>query len=105
MDDKHLEIESKWTGNPGTKQIVNFIGFTGLVMAFWDDVFSHCDKSAGKMKDKTKEKVNNIDGNLGFFFLGLALKCSRDAANLCTVTPDLIAFLASQFLRTEMRKR
>lgn len=36
MDDKHLEIESKWTGNPGTKQIVNFIGSTGLVMAFWE---------------------------------------------------------------------
>lgn len=43
-------------------------------MAFWDDdMFSHCDKSAGKMKDKTKEKVNNIGGKLGFFFSGLAL--------------------------------
>ena len=40
---------------------------------FWDDVFSHCDKSSGKMKDKTKEKVNNMDGNLGFLFSGPAL--------------------------------
>lgn len=38
-----------------------------------DDVFSHCDKSAGKMKDKTKEQVNTTGGNLGFFFSGLAL--------------------------------
>lgn len=40
---------------------------------FWDDVFSHRDKSSGKMKDEVKEKVNNVDGNLGFFFSGPAL--------------------------------
>ena len=47
-------------------------------MAFWDDdMFSHCDKSAGKMKDKTKEKVNNI-GGYNIYYSQAAWKTGRE---------------------------